>query len=345
MWAQKAGNRYRFTERFKYQGGYKTVSVTMDKDTPQSRKAAQNILFKRIAVYQGKPLQGVTLAEAVREYNEYQRSHVRPSTYLRNENVLGTILKHLDPGKLLNELSAGYIKDRLPDDNPSSYNGRLVRLKALLRWCYDHDLIDSVEWLVKLKPLPTDRKEKLQEKYLERNELKTLLNSMQVEKWRAVTAFLALSGLRVGEMLALNDADVAETIRVNKTYVLTLHQVQPFTKTDCSVREVYVQEELKPIIETLRSLRPRGSRFFPFKYDAFRKYLIENSLRSIGRPITPHALRHTMTSLFAAEGIPLEVISRRLGHSDSAVTRQVYFHVTQGLRDMDARLIRNLSIL
>ncbi len=43
--------------------------------------------------------------------------------------------------------------------------------------------------------------------------------------------------------------------------------------------------------------------------------------------ITLHALRHTHATLLLAAGVPLHVVSRRLGHASEAFTAQVYAHV------------------
>ncbi|MGE6629143.1 tyrosine-type recombinase/integrase [Bacillus sp. NPDC077027] len=43
--------------------------------------------------------------------------------------------------------------------------------------------------------------------------------------------------------------------------------------------------------------------------------------------ITPHHLRHTYASLLFADGIDLKETQRRLGHSRSKTTLDVYYHV------------------
>ena len=80
-------------------------------------------------------------------------------------------------------------------------------------------------------------------------------------------------------------------------------------------------------------------------YYDYAKYLREVSKRVIGREITPHTLRHTHVSLLAEAGVPLETISRRLGHSGSKVTKEVYLHVTKRLEEQDRERISNTSLL
>jgi integrase len=50
--------------------------------------------------------------------------------------------------------------------------------------------------------------------------------------------------------------------------------------------------------------------------------------------MTLHDLRDTHASLLAANGVPLEVVSRRLGHANIAITAERYLHV---YRDRDAK--------
>ena len=43
--------------------------------------------------------------------------------------------------------------------------------------------------------------------------------------------------------------------------------------------------------------------------------------------LSPHKLRHSWASVMAARGVPVEVLSAQLGHSNPSVTREVYRHV------------------
>jgi len=56
-------------------------------------------------------------------------------------------------------------------------------------------------------------------------------------------------------------------------------------------------------------------------------------------------MRHTHVALMAEQFIPLEVISRRLGHANSKITREIYFHVTDKMKEHDNQLIRSVKIL
>ena len=203
---------------------------------------------------------------------------------------------------------------------------------------------------------------KIQDKYLEADELKALLQGMQYPVWRLLTEFMALSGLRCGEAIALqaSDVDLANrVIHVTKTYDSD-NKVLTSAKSLCSIRDVFVQDELKAVCcairEEMLKIRLQNNlkkpEWFMFskdgshlKYFAYNKYLKETSLAIIGRSLTPHSLRHTHASLLLENGISIDTISRRLGHEDSQITKEIYLHVTNKLKNKDNRQIAQIHIL
>ena len=80
-------------------------------------------------------------------------------------------------------------------------------------------------------------------------------------------------------------------------------------------------------------------------YYDYEKYLKETSERILGRRITVHALRHTHASLLLAEGVDIDTISRRLGHENSRITKEIYLHTTQKLQENDNQRIKLKKIL
>jgi integrase len=58
-------------------------------------------------------------------------------------------------------------------------------------------------------------------------------------------------------------------------------------------------------------------------------------LRAGVTPVTLHRLRDTHASLCAKAGVPLEVVSRWLGHARIGITAERYLHVYSD-RDADA---------
>ena len=53
-----------------------------------------------------------------------------------------------------------------------------------------------------------------------------------------------------------------------------------------------------------------------------------------------HDLRHAMATQWLAQGIPVKVVSERLGHANVAITLEVYSHV---LPDMQAQAAQQMD--
>ena len=71
---------------------------------------------------------------------------------------------------------------------------------------------------------------------------------------------------------------------------------------------------------------PDGSPVAPWNFGAAFKHLVT---RTKVAPITLHDLRDTHASLLAKAGVPIEVISHRLGHSCIGITVDRYLTVYQ----------------
>jgi integrase len=153
------------------------------------------------------------------------------------------------------------------------------------------------------------------------------------ERWGAAFTTMLGLGLRRGEVLRLQWRD----IDLDRGSLTVRGQV----KTRASVRTVdlpsFVLDALKAHRDkqVVRSLD--GSDFvFPntigksqsgsYFYEAFVKLATE----TLGERWHPHEARHTAASLMLASGVPLEVVSKVLGHSKVSVTASIYAHLLPG---------------
>ena len=192
-------------------------------------------------------------------------------------------------------------------------------------------------------------------KFLESDELRELIDSMGGNTtYQLLTRFLALSGVRVGEAFALTLKDVnmsAQSIVVDKTYSLTTKKVQS-TKTEMSERVIHMRPELLDVVKAaiLRQKQiclacgVRSQLLFPWTdgdymhYEEYAKYFREHVVKIRGSALSIHSLRNTYTSLMEEAGVPIETISRQLGHADN-------MHVTDKVREADNRRLDAVNIL
>lgn len=367
MWMEKTSSgKYKFCERYKdpKTGKLKKISVVLDGKTRVDKKAARGVLESRIkaACLEANISPSVTLKSLCIEYTKAQRHTVKAQTAEANERKNKTLRRLIGDDVLVDQLTAPYVRRALECDNPITYNERLKRFKALMRWAYREEYVTDISYLDKLQRLKAPPvREKNAEKYLEKDELAALVDGMKSPTWRLLTRFLALSGLRIGEAIALTDDDVdflSREISVNKTYSLDL-QIISSTKTDSSMRSVYMQDELFACCMLIKDRKKELRRLFGYKtdlffpgddgdfirYPAYNKYLKENTEKIVGHPLTVHALRHTHVAMLAEAGIPLEVIARRLGHSSSQITREIYMHITDKMIEKEHDLLRDVKIV
>lgn len=365
MWVEETKQgKYKYAERFKdpLTGKYRRVSVTLDKNTRQAYKMAQAALQERIQEAMEPQKKTITLNQLIDLYYESQKQTTKASTYDRNYNVLTNVAKILNPCAIVDNLTSGYVKKALAESGKDNVtlNQYLIRFKAMLRWAYKNDYVENIAWIDKVERFTEDpHRLKIQDKFLESEELKDLLAAMKVAKWRDLTEFLALSGLRFGEAAALETSDIdlkERMIHVTKTYDQG-HKVVTSTKTQLSTRDVYMQDQLYKLCRRLKAERigksviTMSKVFFPgtrqehMEFDCYAKYLRENSQKVLGRKITPHTLRHTHASLLMEQGVDIDSISRRLGHADSRITREIYLHVTQKMKERDNERIKEVKLI
>lgn len=339
-------------------GVRKRISV---KISGESEKAKQDAIRRLDAKLQTLGDKKILLSECVALWLKECGRSVKPSTFSKYRITLESVQKLLGDA-YMDKITAGYVREKFIDSGEENrtLNGYLKTFKTFWRWAYRSDFVKTPEVADKLLSFQdTPKKERIQDKYLEPNELKTLLDSMNEERWRLVTEFLALSGLRVGELASLIRTDLAgDYIHVTKTYDSN-NKVVTSPKTYASKRDVYIQAELKECIARINEYTKwqanvcgyKSMLFFPnvdggyMEYYTYRKYLAENSIKAIGRHITPHALRHTHCSILASRGVDLQAISDRLGHSDSKVTKEIYLHKLQELKEKENRQLDGIHIV
>lgn len=363
MWIEQKGNgTFTFRESYPHPmtGRRMTASVTLPKNNARAKKQALELLNEKIrkkTIELGHPAahsKEITLEELTECYLRDQSRSVSDATYRRNKFAVRKLKSILGANTRVSSITANYVRDRFNDtgDGPGTLNERLARFKALMRWAYSNDYVDDIRFLDKLKKYPDpEKRERLEEKYLEGADLQKLIDAMEVTRWKLLTQLLALSGLRIGEALALQDED----IDLKNKYIYVRHTLDYVTmklvdpKTRESNRDVYIQQSLLPVIRQIlfearkmRNIYECDTKFLffdaaggPVLYVTYNKYLQEVAKRTLGRSISTHIMRHTHTALMAEAGVPLEAISRRLGHADSAITKNVYFHVTEKLRAKD----------
>ena len=170
---------------------------------------------------------------------------------------------------------------------------------------------------------------------------------------------LYYTGLRQGECLALtwkdfkdDYLDIYKTIskeKVDGDYVINT------PKTKKSIRKVKIDKNLKQVLNELKQ--------DAMKYEGFNEdfYIFGGikplSTTTIGRKkdkycatsgvkkIRIHDFRHSHASLLLSYGVPITVISQRLGHSDITMTLNTYSHLIPNDEDKAIDILNKINTL
>jgi Site-specific recombinase XerD len=150
------------------------------------------------------------------------------------------------------------------------------------------------------------------------------------------------TGARFSEILGITKSDIdyeKRMITIDKTwdYKKTNPDFLP-TKNIASMREIFVDEELIEVIIKYvgwlekHDVPTQKNTLFILKNRRLHNSTINHTLAAfmevVGiEPLTFHKLRHSHISILIAEGVQLQVIAKRVGHTDTNMIQRVYGHL------------------
>ena len=189
---------------------------------------------------------------------------------------------------------------------------------------------------------------------LNREQAHKLLESVRSHRLEMLLTLALTTGMRRGEMLALRWTDVdleRQTIRVHRTvdYIPKHGYVETEPKTAAGRRTIllpsFVIDMLKQHrVQQLEARLKVGSAwddrdlvFTGLKGGYFNPRYLEKLFSKViaeaGLPhISLHNLRHSAATLLLSMGVPLKVIQEILGHSNFAITADIYTDVLPSMQ-------------
>lgn len=166
-----------------------------------------------------------------------------------------------------------------------------------------------------------------------------------------------MTGMRVGEVSALTWSDINwdnETITINKSWDYAYGTGFKPAKTESSNRTITVTPALLNHLRRLHALQMSARLNNPLKLVflnsrcrvpnpgacdlLLKKYHTELGIKRISF----HGLRHTHASYLLYKGVKMEYISKRLGHSNTSITRNVYAHLIKEDQKAEQNLTRKV---
>ena len=233
----------------------------------------------------------------------------------------------------------------------NSFNNKLyVEFNVFLKYCMDLDLIDKNY----LKELGNFKKktEISNADFYTIQEFKKFIKgfSKEDEVYKQYFTLLFYTGLRPGEAMALRFSDLNKNVlNINKNIQRKGKRKIETPKNQSSIRLVSLDKKtLKGILSLKKLYKDYNDDYFIFggakpisPTTADRKKRLACSKTNV-REITQHQFRHSHASLLINEGISIVEISKRLGHSNTSTTLDIYSHSNL---EQEKRVLRKLNFL
>lgn len=143
--------------------------------------------------------------------------------------------------------------------------------------------------------------------------IKNLEVDGSLEKVRDMFVFQCLTGLSYIDMMEF-DPERIRTVGGRKVYSARRQ------KTAVSYTTILLDDALA-VIEKYGGVPKMTNQ----QYNMRLKILADGA--KIKRPITSHWARHTAAMMWLNKGVPVEIVSRMLGHSNVKITQAVYAHI------------------
>jgi integrase len=197
----------------------------------------------------------------------------------------------------------------------------------------------------------------------EAHELRHFLSLIESHRLGAAFHLSSHTGMRRGEVLGLRWMDIdfeAARLSVRQAIISVAYDLQlSDVKTSNGRRTIDLDPATIGVLEAWRTQRDKEHRMLgtsrraeelvfshadakPTHPDVFSQIFDRTVARS-GLPIiTLHDLRHTHASLLLKAGVPVKVVSERLGHSNPSFTMTVYQHVLPGMQAEAAAIFAEL---
>lgn len=367
MWAETTKDgKAKFREQYKdpLTGKYRKVSVTFDKNTNSTRRRAQIELEQKIAhklqhIQDGNIKQDVTLGQVIEEWEPIYKKQVLSGTYYSWLSYKKQIKSRIGFDTLVSKITPKYLINLFEDmmykeDYDKSF---IVQLKAKLnhifKYAYQHDYTVSIPTTNLQINWPKSRSDNtIEEKFLEDDELEQVINYLDHDSgspfshvYASLCEWQALTGMRFGEASTIQIKNVHKEegqyfADVHGTLVyhgLTMKEQykSPLTKTESSYRTILLPDRAVEIFNEFSKGKGKNDFLFSVKdhvvsIDALNQQLMACKKKlGLNKILSSHTFRHTHVSKLAEMGVPLYIIQKRLGHSDSEITSRVYLHVTK----------------
>ena len=299
----------------------------------------------------------VLFADYLEQWLETTRKKVRITTFsgyqLSVQKAVGPWFRQR--GILLSELTA--------DDINEFYDEKLLSLKETTVKKYHSVISLSVKYAVEKNMIPHSMLDKVKPpaikrfigKFLRQHEAVALFDAVRGDKLELGVILGAFYGLRRSEVIGLRWESIdfeANSMTIEHTITEVIVDgkrqlvVEDTTKSQASLRSLPLVPQFRLLLLDLYEQKKHYEKLCGKSYNKIEGQYVYSDV--LGNRVTPqylsrafpaflkkhgfkhmrfHDLRHSCASLLLASGVPLKHIQEWLGHSDFAITANLYAHL------------------
>lgn len=200
-----------------------------------------------------------------------------------------------------------------------------IRRAAKIPGVFSPEQRERIEWIIS-ETVNEAKAPKLtfngvgRDKVLTLEEYRKTLAVCHSERQRAFLRFLYTTGARVSEIIGIRLTDCVNVL--GRVYITVLGKG----------RKERVLRLTLDQYEAIQAIFKGGIYLFetsagkPYARQYITGELRKLTLRAIGRPLSAHKMRHSFATRQIGKGVPVDAVSRYLGHSSVSTTLQYYSH-------------------
>ena len=180
---------------------------------------------------------------------------------------------------------------------------------------------------------------------------------------KTVLKFMLLTGVRIAEMNGLKWSDIdfnKKVVHITRTrlYCTEVGTYEKVPKTRTSIRDIPLNDALiNDLLKYQKWFRLADDDFDnnldkyylavnmyrePLSTETISHWLIQFETEHGFKRVSCHGLRHTYCSLLLSQNVPIQTVSKYMGHSDSTITLKVYSHFIPDTQEKVINVLNNI---
>lgn len=295
-----------------------------------------------------------------KEYEAYYTTYLKPSTIYRKSIDFNKWILPYFGEKRLKDITKKNCQQYIQfmSTQIKAYRPIVIQARNVFDYAVKNEYIEASPFDNTTYPKNTlfEDKEDLVDFWNREQSMRFLANLKEHETLKRYAIFrtLLFTGIRKGELLALQEADLdltTQTLSIQKTlfYDEDGHYQLLKPKTKTSIRNLHLDNETFQVLIALieqnkeqrkllgvkdkddqeRFLFIKETLIEPFR-NSYVNELLNKMCKKYNLPrITVHGLRHSCASLLFAAGADIKVIQKLLGHAHIETTFSICTHVTE----------------